>query len=47
MEETQMAMTQNFVWIATEDTESDYLEYRQWTEEPIIKADDVSEIIWK
>lgn len=40
MEETQMAMTQSFVWIATEDTESDYLEYRQWTEEPIIKADD-------
>lgn len=40
MAETQMAMTPNFVWIATEDTESDYLEYRQWTEEPIIKADD-------
>lgn len=40
MEETQMAMTQNFVWIATDDTESDYLEYRQWTEEEIIKADD-------
>lgn len=40
MEETQMAMTQNFVWITTDDTESDYLEYRQWTEEEIIKADD-------
>ena len=40
MEETQMAMTQNFVWIATDDTESDYLEYKQWTEEEIIKADD-------
>lgn len=40
MEETQMAMTQNFVWIATDDIESDYLEYRQWTEEEIIKADD-------
>ena len=40
MEETQMAMTQNFVWITTDDTESDYLEYRQWTEEEVIKADD-------
>jgi len=36
---TQMAMTQNFVWITTDDTESDYLEYRQWKEEKIIKAD--------
>jgi len=36
---TQMAMTQNFVRITTDDTESDYLEYRQWKEEKIIKAD--------
>ena len=39
MEETQMAMNQNFVWITTDDTESDYLEYRQWKPETIIKAD--------
>jgi hypothetical protein len=37
---TQMAMTQNFVWIATDDTESDYLEFRQWKEEKIIKAEE-------
>jgi hypothetical protein len=37
---TQMAMTQNFVWITTDDTESDYLEYRQWKEEKIIKAEE-------
>ena len=35
-----MAMNQNFVRIATDDTESDYLEYRQRKEEEIIKADD-------
>ena len=39
MAETQMAMTPNFVWIATEDTESDYLEYRQWEQEEVIKAE--------
>ena len=37
---TQMAMTPNFVWITTDDTESDFLEYRQWEQEEIIKADD-------
>lgn len=37
---TQMAMTQNFVWIATDDTESDYLEFRQFKEEKIIKAEE-------
>ena len=36
---TQMAMTPNFVWIATDDTESDFLEYRQWEQEEIVKAD--------
>ncbi len=36
---TQMAMTQNFVWIATEDTESDFLEFKQWKESKIIKAE--------
>ena len=39
MAETQMAMNQNFVRITTDDTESDYLEYRQWEQEPIVKAD--------
>ena len=39
MAKTQMAMNQNFVWITTDDTESDYLEYRQWEQEPIVKAD--------
>lgn len=36
---TQMAMTPNFVWITTDDTESDFLEYRQWEQEEIVKAD--------
>ena len=36
---TQMAMTPNFVWINTDDTESDFLEYRQWEQEEIVKAD--------
>ena len=36
----QLAMNDNFVWIATDDTESDYLEYRQLKDEKIIKADD-------
>ena len=36
---TQMAMTPNFVWITTDDDESDFLEYRQWEQEEIIKAD--------
>ena len=40
MEEIQMAMTQNFVRLATDDTESDYLEYKQLKDEKIIKADD-------
>lgn len=35
-----MAMTQNFVWITTDDTESDYLEYKQYKEEKKIKADE-------
>ena len=39
MAETQMAMTPNFVWITTDDTESDFLEYRQWEQEEIVKAD--------
>lgn len=37
---TQMAMTQNFVWIATDDTESDFLEFKQQKEEKIIKAEE-------
>ena len=43
MEESkkQMAMTQNFVRIATEDTESDYLEYKQLKPEKIIKSEDI------
>ena len=40
MTETQMAMTPNFVWLATEDTEGDYLEFKQRKEEKIVKADD-------
>lgn len=36
---TQMAMTPNFVWITTDDDESDFLEYRQWEQEEIVKAD--------
>lgn len=36
---TQMAMTPNFVWTTTDDTESDFLEYRQWEQEEIVKAD--------
>jgi hypothetical protein len=36
----QMAMTQNFVRLATDDDESDFLEYRQLEEEKIIKASD-------
>ena len=35
-----MAMTQNFVWITTDDTESNYLEYKQFKEEKIVKADE-------
>jgi len=35
---TQMAMTQNFVWINTDDTEWDYLEFKQFKEEKIIEA---------
>lgn len=37
---TQLAMNDNFVRLATDDTESDFLEYRQLEEEKIIKADD-------
>lgn len=37
---TQMAMTPNFVWVATDDTEWDYLEFRQRKEEKIIKTDE-------
>ena len=36
---TQMAMTPNFAWITTDDTESDFLEYRQWEQEEVIKAE--------
>ena len=36
---THMAMTPNFAWITTDDTESDFLEYRQWEQEEIVKAD--------
>lgn len=35
-----MAMTQNFVRVATDDTGWDYLEYKQFKEEKTIKADD-------
>ena len=38
---TQMAMTQNFVRITTDDTEWNYLEYKQHKEEKIIAASDV------
>lgn len=38
---TQMAMTQNFVWITTDDTEWDYLEFKQFRDKKIIKADDI------
>lgn len=34
-------MTQNFVWIATEDTEWDYLEFKQFKEEKIVKAEEI------
>lgn len=37
----QMAMTQNFVWLTTDDTESDYIEFRQFKEENIIFAHEV------
>lgn len=36
-----MAMTQNFARIATEDTESDYLEFKQFEEEKTIKAEEI------
>lgn len=36
-----MAMTQNFVWLTTDDTESDYIEFRQFKEENIIFAHEV------
>ena len=38
---TQMAMTQNFVWITTDNTEWDYLEFKQFRDKKIIKADDI------
>ena len=37
---TQMAMTQNFVWVVTDDTESDYLEYKQFVDKKIIRAEE-------
>ena len=37
---TQMAMTQNFVRVTTEDTEWDYLEYKQFKEEKKIRAEE-------
>ena len=40
MEEKHMAMTQNFVWLVTEDTESDFLEYKQYKEDKPIKAEE-------
>jgi hypothetical protein len=38
---TQMALSQNFVWITTDDTESDYIEYKQFKEEKTIKAEEL------
>lgn len=38
-----MAMTQNFVRVSTEDTEWDYLEYKQFKEEKIIEAKELEE----
>ena len=35
-----MAMTQNFVRVTTDDTESDYLEYKQFKEEKTVKVDE-------
>ena len=35
---TQMAMTQNFVRLVTDDTESDYLEFKQFKDKEIIEA---------
>jgi len=35
-----MAMTHNFVWVATDDTDTDYLEYKQFTDKEIIIAED-------
>jgi hypothetical protein len=40
MAELQMAMTQNFVWVVTDDTESDFLEYKQFSDKKIIKAEE-------
>jgi len=36
-----MALSQNFVWITTDDTESDYIEYKQFKEEKTIKAEEL------
>lgn len=43
MEESkkQMAMTQNFVRIATDDTDGDYLEYKKFEEGKVIKAAEI------
>ena len=43
MDTIQMALTQNFVRLATEELDDKYLEYRQWKEEKIIKADKLEE----
>ena len=40
MAELQMAMTQNFVWVVTDDTESDFLEYKQFSDKKIIRAEE-------
>lgn len=37
----QMAMTQNFVWVTTDDTESDYLEFRQYEWEEVIESTEI------
>ena len=40
MTEIQMALTPNFVWLATEDTDGDYLEFKQLKPEKVIKTDE-------
>ena len=40
MENKHMAMTQNFVRLVTEDTESDFLEFKQYKPDNPIKAEE-------
>lgn len=40
MKEIQMALTPNFVWLATGDIEGDYLEFKQLKPEKVITADE-------